>query len=133
MGHHDRIVGGSVLTGVGVANGVVRTCDVIKIVVEDREAAGNVDRSTGVAIKVGGKCVVTGTWVLLTVVARNEGSTTAAVKAAQNMCWSALITTPLRLQLGWLAIPVWTRHVHSTWMSSAVSVSSEWKAPMSTP
>ena len=123
MGHHDRIVGGSVLTGVGVA----------KVVAEDREAAGNVDSSTGVAARVGGKCVVTGTWVLLTVVARNEGSTTAAVKAAQNMCWSALISMPLRLQLGWLAIPVWMRHVHSTWMSSAVSVSSEWKAPMSTP
>ena len=55
MGHHDRVVGGS----------VVRVCDVAKVVVEDREAAGNVDSSTGVAVRVGGKRVVTGIWVLV--------------------------------------------------------------------
>jgi sensor histidine kinase regulating citrate/malate metabolism len=57
------------------------------------------------------------------VVGSEVAGTTQATKAAQNMCWSALITMPLMLQSGWLAIWVWTRHVHSASISGAVSAS----------
>ena len=123
VGHHESVVGGSVATGVVVAIGVVRACDVAKVSVDEREAEGNVGVSGGVSVKIGGTGVVTRIWLLLTVVARIGGSTVVATKAAQNMCWSALITMPLMLQSGWLAIWVWTRHVHSASISGAVSAS----------